>query len=225
MAVVDVAGEAMAGLAGAVRAGAAGEARARAAGGSPTDLAGVRLALLAARDARQARLDLFLARAGGSGCVVAVSTVIPGADKKPVGAERLVGAGVAVLQALRPVALSLDQALSPQETATDAPSRAFSFPHDHGEDILGEFLFFKATTDPRRMKEKCIVLESAVPWGRLLDLDVYGADGRPVTRSALGHPDRTCLVCDEPARDCIRLGRHCEAELLARVEALLLTND
>jgi holo-ACP synthase len=188
-------------------------------------LAEVQRALLAARDARQARLDSFLSRAGDSRSVVAVSTVIPGADKKPAGAERLVGAGVAVLQLARPVALSLDQAPSPQVNATSAPSTVVSFQHDRGEDVLGEFLFFTATTDPRCMKERCVALESAVPWGRLLDLDVYDAGGRPVTRRALGHPERTCLVCDEPARDCIRLGRHREAELRARVEALLQAND
>jgi phosphoribosyl-dephospho-CoA transferase len=238
---VDVADEATVDWAGEVPAGAAGEALARAAGESLTDLAGavragavgetrsdlaaVRRALLAARDARQARLDLFLARAGDSGCVIAVSTVIPGANKKPAGAEGLVGAGVAALQSLRPAAFSLDQAPLAQQDATGAPSAAFPFPHDHGEDILGEFLIFTATTDPRRMKERCVALESAMPWGRLLDLDVYDAGGRPVTRRALGLPERKCLVCEEPARDCIRLGRHREAELRARVEALLPAND
>jgi holo-ACP synthase len=186
------------------------------------DLAQVRRVLLAARDARQARLDSFLSRAGDSGCVVAVSTVIPGPDKRPAGAERLVGAGMAMLQLPWSGALALDQEPSLPVGATGAPFTAFSFPHDHGEDILGEFLFFAAATEPRRMKELCVVFESDVPWGRLLDLDVYDAGGRPVTRRAVGLPERTCLVCDEPARDCMRLGRHGEAELWTRVEALLL---
>jgi phosphoribosyl-dephospho-CoA transferase len=192
---------------------------------APLNLADLQRAFLAARDARQARLDSFLSRAGDRGCVVAVSTVIPGPDKKPAGAERLVGAGVAMLQRPWPEALSLDQEPSPPVNLPGAPSIAFNFPHVHGEDILGEFLFFTAVTDPRRMKERCVALESAAPWGRLLDLDVYDSGGRPVTRRALGLPERTCLVCDEPARDCMRLGRHRAAELWARVEALLLPND
>lgn len=186
--------------------------------------AAVRSALLAARDARQARLDSFRARAGG-GCVVAVSTVIPGADKKPAGAERLVGAGVAMLQSLRPVPLLLDQAGLPPANASSAPSTAFVLSHDRGEDVLGEFLFFTAAAEPRRVKESCVALESTVPWGRLLDLDVYDAEGRPVTRRGLGLPERKCLACDEPARDCMRLGRHGEAELRSRVEALLRSID
>ena len=32
---------------------------------------------------------------------------------------------------------------------------------------------------------RCVALESAVPWGRVLDLDVYGVDGRSVTRRDL----------------------------------------
>jgi holo-ACP synthase len=167
----------------------------------PAGLADVRRALLAAREARQGRCDSFLARAGGSGCVVAISTVIPGADKRPAGADLLVRAAAAALQALG--------------------STAFSSLQDHGEDILGEFLLFTDATDARCMKERCVALESALPWGRLIDLDVYDVGGRPVTRHALGLPERPCLVCDEPACDCMRLGRHGEAELRARVEASL----
>jgi holo-ACP synthase CitX len=167
----------------------------------PADLADSRRAVLAARDARQGRCDSFLARAGGSGCVVAVSTVIPGADKRPAGADLLVRAVSAALQALG--------------------SMTSSSPTEHGEDVLGEFLLFADGADGRRMKERCVGLESTLPWGRLIDLDVYDAEGHPVTRHGLGLPERTCLVCDEPARDCMRLGRHDEAELRARVETLL----
>ena len=167
----------------------------------PADPADVRRAVLAARDARQGRCDSFRARTGGSGCVVAVSTVIPGADKKPAGADLLVRAASAALQALGLMTPSSLQ--------------------EHGEDVLGEFLLFTDAADGRCMKERCVALESALPWGRLIDLDVYDAEGHPVTRHALGLTERTCFVCDEPARDCMRLGRHRGAELQGRVEALL----
>ena len=214
---------------------------------APLDLAEVRRAFLAARDARQARLDSFLSRAGDGGCVVVVSTVIPGVDKRPAGAELLVEAAWAMLQkpatqvhAAAQAALRVLQGST--ETPTRAPtsadgtwsdataiqaieavvtSSAFCLQREFGEDILGEFLLFTATTDPRRMKETCMAVESAAPWGRLLDLDVYDAGGQPVTRRALRLPERTCLVCDEPARDCVRLGRHGEAEVRARAVALL----
>jgi holo-ACP synthase len=119
----------------------------------------------------------------------------------PAAADLLVRVASAALQALGSMTSSSQQ--------------------DHGMDTLGEFLLFTDTTDGRCMKETCVALESALPWGRLIDLDVYDAAGRPVTRQALGLPERTCLVCDEPARDCMRFGRHSEAELRVRVEALL----
>jgi hypothetical protein len=53
--------------------------------------------------------------------------------------------------------------------------------HARGEDTLGEFLFFTAVTDPRPRKERCVALESAASWGRLLDLEVYDAGRETAT--------------------------------------------
>jgi phosphoribosyl-dephospho-CoA transferase len=187
----------------------------------PGDLPGVRRALLAARDARQDRCDSFLARAGGSGCVVAVSTVIPGADKRPAGADLLTRAAFAVFRRPEWVGAVPDRTRSEHEVLTTATPTLSSSVQDHSDDVLGAFLLFADATDARCMKEWCVALESTLPWGRLIDLDVYDAGGRLVTRHALGLPERTCLVCKEPARECMRLGRHSEAELRVRVEALL----
>jgi holo-ACP synthase CitX len=217
----------------------------------PVDLAHIRGGVLAARDARQARLDSFFARAGGRGCVVAVSTVIPGVDKRPAGAELLVGAAWELLCEAGWVRLPVDwapstppgstestvsdatsadatsaegtsaNATSADATSAHATSEASSFQWDHGVDVLGEFLLVSVSADARRLKERCVALESATPWGRLLDLDVYDSSGRPVARRVLGLAERKCLICDEAARDCIRLGRHRGAELRDRVASLL----
>jgi holo-ACP synthase len=205
----------------AVAAGTTGEAVDGAPGSESVGGAGVRSALLAARDARQARLDSFLARSGGSGCVVAVSTVIPGADKRLPGTELIVGAALAQIRASGRADGSRDRVTSPQADFTNSPATMFVAREDHGEDILDEYAFFNESVDARCMKERCVALESTLPWGRLLDLDVYDAGGRAVTRQALGLPQRMCLVCDEAARDCMRLGRHSDAELRDRVTALL----
>ncbi len=197
---VDVAGAARDGLAGESLAGVTDGAPASVAGVAPAELAAVRRALLAARESRQARLDACIARTGGTGCVIAVSTAIPGIDKRPDGVERLLDAAADMLRGAGAVQVGL---------------------HPAAMDPLGSFLLFTGPADARRMKEACVALESAAPWGRLLDLDVYGADGRPVTRRSLGLPERRCLVCDEAARDCARLGRHRDAELRNRVGGLL----
>jgi triphosphoribosyl-dephospho-CoA synthase len=66
-----------------------------------------------------------------------------------------------------------------------------------------------------------VALEARDPAGRLLDLDVYRPDGTQVDRAQLGLPQRACLLCAEPARECIRAQRHSLAELQARVDTLL----
>ena len=74
-----------------------------------------------------------------------------------------------------------------------------------------------------------------------MDIDVIVADGpasgpasgidladglalgvRPIPRSAVGAPERRCLICSQPARVCMRARNHSVAELLAAVDRLLI---
>jgi holo-ACP synthase CitX len=71
------------------------------------------------------------------------------------------------------------------------------------------------------VKRRCVALEAATPVARLVDLDVYAPEGTPVDRSSLHLPARRCLCCAEPARDCIRAGRHPPAEVVASAIRLL----
>ncbi len=66
-----------------------------------------------------------------------------------------------------------------------------------------------------------MVIEAENPSARLLDVDVYRPDGSQVDRASLGLPPRSCLLCAEPARECILLRRHSNPELLERVDSLL----
>jgi holo-ACP synthase CitX len=75
--------------------------------------------------------------------------------------------------------------------------------------------------EPANLKRICIELESVAPFARLIDADVYDPHGTAVDRATLGLLPRPCLVCEAPARECIRLGRHAGAELTRRVHELL----
>ena len=44
---------------------------------------------------------------------------------------------------------------------------------------------------------------------------------RPMTRAEIGLPERRCLICERPARECIRARRHTADELLARYNEIL----
>ena len=73
---------------------------------------------------------------------------------------------------------------------------------------------------PLSVKRAAVALEDSHPLGRLFDLDVIGPDG-PLSRTEIGAPERRCLLCDRPARLCMRGHRHSYQELLAAIDTLL----
>ena len=58
------------------------------------------------------------------------------------------------------------------------------------------------------VKRAMIGVEESSRFGRLLDIDVLGPDGVPLSRTELGLPVRLCLVCGEPSQVCGRSQRH-----------------
>ena len=162
---------------------------------------------LSARDSRAALIDGLCARPAGDGApggpraLVFVSLSVPGPDKTPPGSGVALARGVEALR--RSVA---DRAIEEL---------------DRGLDALGPWAALAAPVEAAALKRLAVGVEETLPFGRLLDLDVYGADARAVDRAALGLPLRTCLVCPEPARECITLRRHGAAEPARRAAALL----
>ncbi|EHM09339.1 phosphoribosyl-dephospho-CoA transferase (holo-ACP synthetase) [Thermanaerovibrio velox DSM 12556] len=90
------------------------------------------------------------------------------------------------------------------------------------QDPLGPFLLAAVERDPMEVKGRCVAAEEGLPWGRLVDLDVFfPLDlSRPIKRHALGSPERRCLMCRRPAKECAQAARH-HPEALRR-RALLL---
>ena len=103
----------------------------------------------------------------------------------------------------------------------------------------------------REVKRACCEIEDSHPHGRLMDIDVLercpvepgmtgkepGMTGKEpgmtgsvtagcdrlsiLSRTEVGLPERRCLLCERPARECIRAGRHTTDELLARISEIL----
>jgi holo-ACP synthase CitX len=158
---------------------------------------GAQAAALQARDARQALVDAHRPPAGAA--LVAVALNVPGPDREPPGALALQAWALARLVAAFPSARPLHS----------------------GGDALGPFALLLVPGDPLEVKRRCVEVEGAAPAGRLVDLDVHGPDGAQVGRTALALPARPCLLCEAPAVECIRLGRHPLAAVLERVHGLL----
>jgi holo-ACP synthase len=152
--------------------------------------------LLAARDRRQGLLgSLFPSRYPA---LLMLSLNLPGEHKAGERAERLFAWG--------------------ERALTGAAALVVT---GRGSDALGPFALYCSPLKPREVKLLAIAVESGHPAGRLLDLDVFDALGRPVDRASLGFPPRTCLLCAEAAVACIRAGRHTDRELQAQVQRLL----
>lgn len=163
---------------------------------SRTDASGG-AAFLEARDGRQRELQRALDR-GGAAALLLVGTNIPGPRKHRPGLPRLVQDALAALH----TELGLEVLLS-------------------GSDVLGPFHLAATQASPAAAKRAAVALENREPSGRLLDLDVYAPGGVQVDRASLGLPPRPCLVCAEPARECILLKRHPQAQILEQADALL----
>jgi len=74
---------------------------------------------------------------------------------------------------------------------------------------------------PEILKRITTGIEDGLPVGRLFDMDVLTPEGNKVERSALGLPQRRCLLCENSAVVCGRSRAHSVAELREKTDKLL----
>lgn len=72
-------------------------------------------------------------------------------------------------------------------------------------------------------KKITCLIEDTHPLGRLFDIDVIGRDGLPVQRESLGFQARRCLLCNNPARFCMRNNTHTQEEINLYIKQLVDT--
>lgn len=174
--------------------------------------------ILSAREARVRRQQELLA-AWPDAALLCLTVVFPGPVKRD---ERSVRAGEAGVAAVREAFATTVLF----EEIRDLPT--------------GYEAFFVVDALPQEAKLRACAIEDTHPWGRLMDIDVLtdaphspdmtvschpelaeGSVTQPISRTAIGLPERRCLLCDRPARECMRARTHTHAELQARIDALL----
>ena len=153
--------------------------------------------LLDSRDARAARQEALLREHPGK-TLVCLTVIPPGSEKRTEWSVRVAQAGV----------LAVREGLAPSwEECRDLET--------------GYESYFLVDGDPLAVKRICCSVEDTHPWGRLMDIDVLEpAPGGavPLSRSAVGLPARKCLVCDRPARECMRERAHSLEQLQERIK-------
>ena len=156
--------------------------------------------LLGARDARYAR-QLSLTEEWPDKTLVCLTVVLPGPVKRDVRSLKVAEAAVA---AVREVLAPTYKELRDLETGYE-----------------GYFLVEGALLD---VKKACCEIENEHPYGRLMDLDVLERVGEtvvPVSRERVGEQPRRCLLCDRPARECMRAHTHTQAEIFQTMDRIL----
>lgn len=152
--------------------------------------------LLAARDRRRERQLHMLAEYPGLALIV-LTVNIPGAEKRT---EASVGIGDAGVSALH------------EKLGADVRVEE-RYDLDTGFEA-----FICASVSLGEAKRIALSIEESHPLGRIMDIDVIGEEGVPVSRGALGYPGRRCFLCGQPARICMRTAAHSPQELSAYIE-------
>ena len=78
-----------------------------------------------------------------------------------------------------------------------------------------------ADAPPETLKKLTTEIEDALPIGRLFDMDVLTGAGQKLSREDLGLPQRSCLLCGNPAYLCSRSRAHSVQALQEKTRQLL----
>ena len=156
--------------------------------------------LLEARD-RRSEKQLALVNEWPDKTLVCMTVVLPGPVKRDARSLKVAEAGV---KAVREVFSPVRQELFDRETGFE-----------------GFFVVDGALLD---VKKACCEIENEHPYGRLMDLDVLERVGDtvvPVSRERVGEQPRRCLLCDRPARECMRAHTHTQEEIFQTIDRIL----
>ena len=156
--------------------------------------------LLQARDSRYAR-QVALTNEWPDRTLVCMTVVLPGPVKRDARSLKVAEAGVQAVQLM----------LSP----------VYHELFDLETGFEGYFIVDGALLD---IKKACCEIENEHPYGRLMDLDVLEPVGDtvvPVGRDRVGEEPRRCLLCNRPARECMRAHAHPADEIFRVIDEML----
>lgn len=81
--------------------------------------------------------------------------------------------------------------------------------------------FWLLDADPHDVKSKMILIEESCDLGRLFDIDVLLPNMERISRTDLGYPQRSCIICDRPAHECARSQNHSQADLIYKTQDIM----
>lgn len=161
-------------------------------------------AVLDNRESRRRRIDRLLADRPDT-TVVCFKLNIPGPVKNNEWIRKLFLKGMA----------AIEEVLTP---GTTPPVVREDFPNLP----TGPEAFMVIGRNPLAVKRDMVALEDGNVFGRFFDIDVEGggttAHPGPISREDLSLSERTCFLCDQPAKVCARSRAHSVEEMLGFIE-------
>ena len=85
----------------------------------------------------------------------------------------------------------------------------------------GYEIIYAVDLDPFQVKKITAAFENEHPLGRLMDIDVIGADGKSVNRSEIGMENRLCLLCGKPSAFCVKARSHTVTQLQEKIKNMI----
>ncbi|WP_127958430.1 citrate lyase holo-[acyl-carrier protein] synthase [Serratia microhaemolytica] len=153
--------------------------------------------LLASRDNRQQRQQAWLAHYAAP--LLVLTLVVPGAVKDSQLTRQIFNRGWRAVQRM-----SVQQGW-----------------HCHQQQTLalptGCEGYLSLQADAWQIKRAAVALEQQQAVGRLWDIDVLTPEGQIISRSDIGLPERRCLLCDRPAKQCARQRTHSNEQLVSEI--------
>lgn len=160
--------------------------------------------MLDARERRSYAISDLAAHVGEGGAVVSITLAIPGPVKTSPALRALFQHFYqAVHEALASCSLGEERLTLDAATGPEAQ--------------------FAVSKDALSTKRLLVPLEEEDKLGRLVDLDVLSGGLSPegVSRTELGLPQRRCLICDKPSKECGRARAHSVAEMQQAIADIL----
>lgn len=177
--------------------------------------------LLRSRDVRVEHQRELLTRFPGAS-LICFTVILPGSVKRDVRSLKVAKAGVdALSQTFR------------NDFLKDKTDKTDMILYQEERDLATGFeAYLVVSMPPEQAKKLCCDIEDTHPLGRLMDIDVIVDSStspgmteelsvRPLGRADIGRPERRCLLCGKPARECMRAHAHTQEEIQSAINVIL----
>lgn len=177
--------------------------------------------LLRSRDVRVEHQRELLTRFPGAS-LICFTVILPGSVKRDVRSLKVAKAGVdALSQTFR------------NDFLKDKTDTIDMILYQEERDLATGFeAYLVVSMPPEQAKKLCCDIEDTHPLGRLMDIDVIVDSStspgmteelsvRPLGRADIGRPERRCLLCGKPARECMRAHAHTSEEIQSAINVIL----